>query len=143
MFSESERNVFFYLERWFDPLRVWRRLQQATQGELRQLLALAQTPKVPDDLPPEEKEAVQQVTPQQMAARDRLLEAVPHAFELPPFDPSTGTGLLEEQAMGLLFQYLAWMEEKKTKPSPSPTSSPTSGPPSWGDVPSTTPPSSA
>lgn len=46
----------------------------------------------------------------------KLAEAAFQAFGLPKIDKSTGQGISEAVALGLLQDYLGWVEEKKEQP---------------------------
>jgi hypothetical protein len=48
------------------------------------------------------------------AARGALAEAAIHAFGLPPFDPLTGQGALEDEALAILREFMDWAAQKKT-----------------------------
>jgi hypothetical protein len=109
-----------------DPIRVYRRLQQATAGQLAQLLTLAKS-----DDPVGSSEA-----------EEKLVAAVVFAFDLAPFDPATGGGTTESMCRALLSDFVGWMDAKKKSRQTSQTSSPSTETPSFAADDSTTPPAS-
>jgi hypothetical protein len=82
----------------FDPLRVYRRLMAALGGKANDTLEASRSEDVPVRL----------------AATEQLLGGIRHAFELADFDPATGGGVTDDEALTLLDGYLFWLDQKKT-----------------------------
>jgi hypothetical protein len=135
MYTETDRKVFRYLltfpdgqtiPRYADPIAIRRNLLLATGGKLHKLLedankdivqiddslregsaewqAAVESSRLPEDSP-ERLQALQ--------ARGILAQAACMAFQLPPFDSMTGEGVLEEESIAILAEYLIWLEAKK------------------------------
>lgn len=121
MYTPEERRIFRFVltfpsgqqvPRYADPIAVKRNLHIATGGRLNKLIADANKDVRTADNPPLDDES-----PERMAAlqaRGTLAGAACYAFELPRFDPMTGDGMTEEEAMSLLMEYLTWLDQKKT-----------------------------
>ena len=97
-----------------DPIAVHRRMKICTGGRFGKLIedanVLNARPDEPGYTPPPEDHPEHL---QALIARGVLAGAVIQAFELQPFDPMTGQGVLEEEALALLYKYLVWMDGKK------------------------------
>jgi hypothetical protein len=121
-FSPEDRRIFRYLltfpggqqiPRYADPIAVKRNLHLATGGRLNKLIADAnKDARSPDDPTVIEEDHPDRLTALQ--ARGQLAHAVCLAFELPRFDSTTGEGMVEEECMALLVEYLNWLGQKKT-----------------------------
>ena len=118
MFPQNERNVFGFQYQgtlvYADPIAVLRALKLATRGRLSKLIeeanAINPVPG-PDAAPPPDPEDPRHLTA--LLARGGLAGAVVSAFGLPPFDPMSGQGTLEEEALDLLRAFLEWQHAKK------------------------------
>jgi hypothetical protein len=123
-FSDKERDIFHYHNgrEWVygDPLRVWRRLTNALDGQPNEALRAARS-----DIPAVREEA-----------HEKVLAAAAYALEMAPFDPATGEGALEAQLTAALSAFLADLVKKKMTPASLPTSS---GPSTSSPGPSPTP----
>lgn len=76
---------------------------------------------------------VQEGKPEQV---ERFFDEIARFFDVQRYDEATGKGLTDEELARVYLAFLAWVEQKKTPPNPSPTWSPTaamesspSGPP--------------
>jgi len=144
MFSPQQRQVFGYhdgqRERYADPLRVRRLLQKETGGELWHVWALANGVQqalgavarfdrqcreaAEQGLPaPDEASRPEGPTGEMFDAEEALLDAARVAFDLPPFDPDTGTGATEEVCRDCLAAWLDFVSKKNDEDGGSPTSS--------------------
>lgn len=119
MWQEADRQIFPYVvqgqQLWADPIRVLRLLLQHTQGRLNDLCRQANRllDQTRDNGPPPAEPG----TPEYVLAqesRGRLADAAVAAFGLPPFDPFTGQGVLENEAFDVLVAFMDWQEQKKT-----------------------------
>jgi hypothetical protein len=99
--------------RWADPFALNRALWAACDGRLDVILSDAQND---DPL-------------LHGPACELLLQAVREAFALVPFNPATGTGATEDEALDCHEAFLAWSAKKKRRAASSPTFSPATGPP--------------
>jgi len=91
-----------------DPIRVYRRLHFALDGDPNKYLR---------DRRSEDQEVA-------FKAKEHLISAAVYAFEMKPFDPTTGQGVLEENVLPTLKAYLEYMDAKKEMGLNSQTSSP-------------------
>jgi hypothetical protein len=119
MFPESVRGIFQYEYQGqllhADPIRILRLLSIHTGGRLTQLVEDARhlQDRTKEDGPP----AAQPGTPEYQAGKVAvgiLADATTQAFGLAPFDPYTGEGTLEAEALELLATFTRWMQQKKT-----------------------------
>lgn len=102
MFNEAERRIFGpYFNGvemvYADPLRIYRQLQAALDGDTNAYLERMRSEAAADS----------------NTAKDRVLAAVISVFGMPAFDPKTGQGTLEQDAMAVLRNYLEFMHAKK------------------------------
>jgi hypothetical protein len=96
------------VERWADPLAVERRFRTVAQEDPRKLFA--------DLIGADQGQA--------MYAASRIPPAACHAFELgPPFDATTGQGVLESVWAECLRAWVEWMEKNALGGLTSPTCS--------------------
>lgn len=99
-FTEQDRRIFSYQYRgrpqFGDPLAVDRRLRGALGADADDVLRQANSPD-PAIADP---------------AGERLMDAVRHALQLPPFDPETGDGATEEDCRDALAAFDAFMQKK-------------------------------
>lgn len=93
-------------KRFADPWRVRRRLLQATQGKLNDLL----------------RQWASEEIGERAVAEERRAPVAAFAFELKPFDPATGQGAQEGYLLDLLERFVTWCDELKKKPPGSPAS---------------------
>lgn len=108
-FTESERLVFGPFQAgnnllYADPLRAWRRLSDALDGEAREALSRYH------EAPPPQKE--------------RVLDAFRLAVGADPFDPESGLGMTDAQADQALRDYLLFCGVCETTGPNSQTCSP-------------------
>jgi hypothetical protein len=115
MWQEDDRRIFAFEFRgqtqFADPVRIHRLLLQATAGQLNAVCERANRV-IPDHDNPAEPGTMDYVAAYE--ARGTLAKAALSAFALEPFDPTTGTGTLESEAMAILYAYLQWESQKKT-----------------------------
>lgn len=128
MFPEKDKQIFPYDYKgrtyFADPLQVRRKFIQASFGEIDQILRDASEtfpwepsidPRTGEALPPmapiEDRDPNKEMQREQ--AEQRRFEVVCQVFELPPFDPLTGEGTREEEAIAILVQWLEWIAKKK------------------------------
>lgn len=122
MWAEQDRQIFSFVYkgemRFADPVKVVRLMLQHTAGLwdriCKDVNRLYPSRPEDDDHP---RPAAQPGTPeyaQGQAARGVLAEAALAAFGLPPFDPYTGQGALEDEALTILGEFTAWQKQKKT-----------------------------
>lgn len=100
------------MPRYADPIAVKRMLHIATGGRLNKLIEDANRDAHGPEAFPLDDESPERLAALQ--ARGVLATATCHAFGLPLFDPTTGEGLTEEEALALLREYLLWLDQKKT-----------------------------
>ena len=117
LFLEGETQIFgpYFVNgepRYADPLMVQEQLWALLDGDANQFLRAARS----------EDARVR------WHAWQRLAQAVPQAFGLPPFDPATGQGTTLRECRLLLDGFLDWCEELKKKLDISPISSPPTAP---------------
>jgi hypothetical protein len=116
--SESNRNIFEYQSGgktvFADPLQVIRALHGAMAGEIHKWLSRTD-PKTTDST-------------LVVQAWNKLIPATRQAFRLMPFNPETGHGTTDADAIGVLKSFLAWRSKKKVKSASSPTSSASTAP---------------
>jgi hypothetical protein len=111
-----------------DPMIVWYRFMEATQGDASVLVERAYPPKqaaTPGvELTPEQLAAMNAMQDMQIAAsRIEIGRAMLYALELPPLDRKTGWGLPTAEGERLFLEWNGWMDEKKNAPDGSPTPS--------------------
>lgn len=93
-----------------DPVALLRELKLVTRGRLNDLLgAQARLAEIPREETPSED-----ILAAGLAATGQLVEAALAVFRLPAFDPETGQGTLEDEALTVLANFLNWLHEKKT-----------------------------
>jgi hypothetical protein len=145
-YAPGQKAIFNYYDGeghvWGDPLQIYRLLMEATGGELGKLLEDSQAtllcpvckgslrpPGAPEPPRCPECDGTGEVenTPVAMPARGRLTGAVRSAFEMKPWDKTTGTGATEEDCQLALNAYLAFLNKKKETPANSQTTSPPTG----------------
>lgn len=134
MYEENERLIYGPFDRgdgihvFADPVRVKRRLTKLLDGQPGKVIRRSR-----DETAPELA----------LEAEERVIAATARAFDLIPFDPETGGGVRDDQAIALLNDFLSWLDQKKTSAATSPTWPPPTGPgssdpaapttqPSWG-----------
>lgn len=107
--------------RYLDPLAVRRDLLVATSGRCWEWARQAR--QLADDLAALGDAATDEAAAQraEWSARQAELEgplagAAVRAFGLAPLDPETGFGFTETTALGLLYDYLGWLEGKGGRP---------------------------
>jgi hypothetical protein len=120
MYTPSERAIFTYSDgnkTWHvDPLRVYRRLVTALGGDQNEVLKQARNDDVRIAFP----------------AKEKLSDAARKAFDLEPFDVTTGQGCLDTDAEGILYDFLTWLEKKNQSTPIAPISYPLmESEPSW------------
>ena len=124
MFTPEQRQIFGpYFNGvqpvYGDPLCLYRRLVHALDGEPgRYLRGL--------------KDAVEDV---RFEAAEKLIAAARSVFGLVPFQPDTGQGTLDREALTVLRQFILWRDEQKkngpmksTLPTPAPDAATCHGP---------------
>ncbi len=119
-----------------DPMEVYRELQKATAGQLRQVLKDARATG-PADAEGDDAETLTRKSAERADAEmrawpavEKLLAASRSAFHMTPFDRATGKGATERDCHKAVTAFFAFLTaEKKTG-----ESSPTSAPPSAGAV---------
>lgn len=90
--------------RWADPIEVQHHLSALLEGDPNQALA---------DYHAADAGVAYRT-------RVRVLAAVCQAFGLPPFDPATGQGATWTECRAVLDAFLAFCQDLKKKPAPSP-----------------------
>ena len=128
MFTESEKNIFPYTYKgrtyFADPLQVRRKFIQFSHGEIDQILQDAgevfpwetsTDSRTGQPVPPmaslEDRDMGKELAREQ--AEQRRFEVVCQVFDFPPFDPASGEGTLEHEAVSVLVQWLEWLSKKK------------------------------
>ena len=132
--TESDKRIFEYpsidgsVPLFADPLIVRRKLLARSAGKIDELVDKYR-------LAHEASEAVAAnpgalVDPgifvEGDAAQEMLAASVMYAFDLQPFDASTGHGATEKYCLRLLDSFNEWREQKKTSTEMPPSSSPDS-----------------
>jgi hypothetical protein len=116
----GEKEVYRYelhgQECFADPLACYRRVLEACQGDLGSELEAVRRP------PPGTVEQAPELM-NRLGAEERLAEASRKGFGLPAFDPATGEGATDAQALRVLYDFLGWLE-KNDEPRGSPRTSP-------------------
>ncbi len=115
-------------QRFWDPLRIYRRLVHATGGQLAKVWTEARL-QGPADIEGDSEEVLQdkararqQADLRSFPAMDRLLAATAFAFEVTVFDPTSAKGLTEQELEDLLETYFVWCDKKKVNTASSATS---------------------
>jgi hypothetical protein len=107
----ENRDIFLYFdgerERFGDPLRIRRRFYNKLDGNPKAVIEQTKSP----------------VTEDRDEAHEKLNEALVYAFDLQPFDPATGEGVLEEDLRRLFKEFFDFLDAKKKRLETSPTSS--------------------
>lgn len=116
MFTPDERKTFRYdpgtgQPVHGDPLAIHYGLLEATDGELSAVV----------------EDARSQDVRTRVLAQRRLAEAVRAAFEMAPFDRTTGAGATMQDCLDACWAFLSYLSQKKTPPASSPTSAPPTG----------------
>lgn len=132
-YGDDERDVFRYhdghCERAGDPFAIRRRLD-ACLGNVNRVLAdchVADPPARPADYPGDQPWPPADWSPPEAAvmhaaeAKGRLLDAVRVAFEMAPFEATTGTGALESHCEAAFVAYSAFCAKKKPSAASTPT----------------------
>ena len=98
-----------------DPFRILRELAVLLNGDPREVLEAARKA-VPrsSEGQPVDSEAEKVATAERAMAQIRLADATKQAFELTPFDKMTGTGFTDDEALELLYDFVAWLKKKQT-----------------------------
>lgn len=108
MFTEKEKVIFCYEvdgEKYYvDPLDIRRRLVRAGGGEINLIIADAQK-----EIDP--KNPIEVLC--KMDAQEKRLVAVRQAFGFAEINPKTGEGVTEATAIGVLYQFLEWLEKNE------------------------------
>jgi hypothetical protein len=117
MFSDADRAIFgpFFNGQgmvYADPLRVYRELSLELDGDPQLWIARSR-----DDDPRT-----------RLVAEGRLVQASRSAFGLAPFEPDSGQGAQDQDALTALRSYLVWLDQKKSSGLTSPTSPVPTGP---------------
>lgn len=103
MFDEKQRNIFKYHDgfhdRFADPVNVWRNLIRETDGNLDQYIR-------------EAKDRSGAALESRNHALDILTKATRIAFELSSFLPEDGDGVLEEDCIRILVEFVNWIKKK-------------------------------
>lgn len=86
------------VQRWYDPLTVRRALLRDSAGQFNEWLAATRS--------------ATDGSPAALAAYDKLIPVARRAFDLPPIDPTTGTGVAEEQVVAVVDAFLRWLAGK-------------------------------
>ena len=112
MYSDQEKKVFGPIPNgkeemiYVDPLRVYRHLVHWCDGDLNLVLKNAY---YEGEAPPPEEE------PRVFQAAEKLIQATIKAFDITPFNPSTGEGSTDADVFALLDGFLGWLEDSKKK----------------------------
>lgn len=118
LFQDDEKKIFEYQSGaetlYADPLAVSRKILLLTGGDPNRLVEQA-TAADPATAGPEALFAAS-------SAADRLLAAVREAFDLPPFDRTTGQGATEGHVLGVWQAFCAFLQKKSPPPASAPTS---------------------
>lgn len=101
-----------------DPFAINKRLWAAVDGRLEKIAHDAFLP----PLGPGEPERDPSEHVKAIAAQQALLAAVRQAFEMAPFDRTTGQGATDQDCLDAYDAFITWMAEKKTSSAPTPTS---------------------
>jgi hypothetical protein len=116
-FTPDERQVFPYFDGvanvWGDPLDIHDKLTDLLDGDPASVVEHAKS------LDPRTR----------YDAKRKLDKAVITAFEMPPFDKTTGAGSTRVHRTVALNTWCAWMETHKKKADVTPTSSPSTAVP--------------
>lgn len=129
----ARRKIFRYHDgqrwRWADPMRIRRILQKETGGDFWHVYDLAA--EVPRRLAagakfdqrcrealergeevPDEEARPEPPDGEHFEAQEAILDATRAAFDMPPFDPETGSGATEEVCREALSAWMDWLEGK-------------------------------
>jgi hypothetical protein len=129
-FPERQRLVYRYhngaKEVFADPLVLRRKMIQAGRGELNQILREAVEPAAPTEEGADSGDAgggggvgvADECV--RLQAQERRAQIVYEAFGLVPFDPETGGGVTEIEAIAVLHDFLGWLEGNASRAGNSP-----------------------
>lgn len=106
-----------------DPIRIRRLLSDLLDGDPKKALENMHSP----------------LTELRVEAVERVLRATVQAFELVPFDKTTGQGLREDEVLARLNDFLSWWSELKKNSATSRISAPPTAPASSAGNPTTSP----
>lgn len=120
--TDQDRLIFQYpsidgtMQLFADPLAVRRKLLARTGGKIdefvdRQRLMFSTSQEINNG---STQEADPGIFIEGSAAEEMIVAAVVHAFDLPPFDPTTGGGATQEYCLLLFDSFNEWREQKKT-----------------------------
>ena len=115
MWTDTQKRIFGPYndgkqQAYADPLAVDRKLKRALGGDVNRFLERYNS----------------EADVERMDATESLVKAAIDAFEMKPLDRTTGEGVTESEAIGVLFDYCDWLEKKNLTGSTSPTSPPCS-----------------
>ncbi len=105
--DEKEETVFA------DPLAVWNALVKACDGDVYGWMEAIQPVKQLDPQGKPEPESAGQTT-MRADAEERLIAAVRLAFDLLPYDRTTGTGATHSHAWAALNAYWSWTKGEES-----------------------------
>ncbi len=122
-FKPSDTEIFTFVwpdgsEGRADPLRLKRRMDQATHGKRDALYDQAIQPlyRQGDDgkylLPLVELPDFQRLQFEASQAQEKLIAATAHAFEVAAYDPATGEGALEDWLWDTALALDDWLQKK-------------------------------
>jgi hypothetical protein len=120
MYPEHSRRVFRYQVGnqlfYADPMAALRTLKLCCGGRLTALTAQHNVIQGFSQDGTERQAPPPEGTPEHLtglAARGEIARATIQAFGLPPFDQTTGEGTLEEEAISLYVEFMAYLNAKK------------------------------
>lgn len=100
VFTTDEFVTFEKNGRFYDPAKVWRRLMNHPTIDIQREMERLAVPATQDDY---------------HEALEAIVSVVIPAFEVPPFDPATGTGTTETEAFLLCRDFMTWVMSVKKK----------------------------
>lgn len=119
MFSSRQRAIYTFTvgdrKRYADPLRCLRLLTESLGGSPNSVLEKARDKKL--------------LAEDRLTYQGKLIYAVRSSFNLEQLDGETGKGVTDEECLGLLRDFLVWINSKKGKAGSGPTSYQPSGSP--------------
>lgn len=102
MWSDQEKQIFKYhtgaAEQYGDPLAIERKLRALTAGQPGKLAAQTADPELDDA--------------SWARAEEKLIQAVREAFEMAPFDKTTGQGATDAMCKRLWNDFWGYLEKK-------------------------------
>lgn len=115
-----------------DPFDLHCRWYEAANGDPASFLRATQPPEPIESLQPDGKilkipsEESNEAYLERLEAYRRLLAVIRQAFELPPFNPKDGSGVIDTEAIRILHEWQDWQEGLKKNTVPAATSAPLS-----------------